>query len=73
MDKNENIKLKCPALDTTFSPEEISAQVLRKLVEDTSKYIGQDINEAVITVPAYLEGFTTSSNAGCWTNCWFKC
>ena len=53
-DKNENIKLKCPALDTTFSPEEISAQVLRKLVEDTSKYIGQDINEAVITVPAYF-------------------
>ena len=53
-DKNENIKLKCPALDTTFSPEEISAQVLRKLVEDTRKYIGQDINEAVITVPAYF-------------------
>ena len=53
-DKNENIKLECPALDTTFSPEEISAQVLRKLVEDTSKYIGQDINEAVITVPAYF-------------------
>ena len=53
-DKNENIKLECPALDTTFSPEEISAQILRKLVEDTSKYIGQDINEAVITVPAYF-------------------
>ena len=29
-DKNENIKLKCPALDTTFSPEEISAQVFKK-------------------------------------------
>jgi molecular chaperone DnaK len=53
-DKNENIKLECPALDTTFSPVEISAQILRKLVEDTSKYIGQDINEAVITVPAYF-------------------
>jgi len=53
-DKNENIKLECPALDTRFSPEEISAQVLRKLVEDTSKYIGQNIDEAVITVPAYF-------------------
>ena len=48
-DKNENIKLECPALDTRFSPEEISAQVLRKLVEDTVKYIGQNINEAVRT------------------------
>jgi molecular chaperone DnaK len=53
-DKNENIKLECPALETKFSPEEISAQILRKLVEDTSKYIGQDIEEAVITVPAYF-------------------
>jgi len=41
-------------LDTNFSPEEISAQVLRKLVEDASKYIGQEIKEAVITVPAYF-------------------
>ena len=53
-DKNDNIKLECPALDTKFSPEEISAQVLRKLVEETNKYIGQTIKEAVITVPAYF-------------------
>ena len=53
-DNNDNIKLECPALETKFSPEEISAQVLRKLVEDTSKYIGQSISEAVITVPAYF-------------------
>merc|ERR1712188_95849 len=53
-DQNDNIKLDCPALDTKFSPEEISAQVLKKLVEDTSKYTGQTIEEAVITVPAYF-------------------
>jgi len=53
-DKNENIKLECPALNTKFSPEEISAQILRKLVQDASKYLEQDIEEAVITVPAYF-------------------
>jgi molecular chaperone DnaK len=37
-----------------YAPEEISAQVLRKLVEDASKFLGEKITEAVITVPAYF-------------------
>ncbi|HBK62160.1 MAG TPA: hypothetical protein DD000_01180, partial [Cyanobacteria bacterium UBA11166] len=37
-----------------FAPEEISAQVLRKLVEDASKYLGETVTQAVITVPAYF-------------------
>ena len=37
-----------------YAPEEISAQVLRKLVEDAAKYIGERVTEAVITVPAYF-------------------
>lgn len=37
-----------------LSPEEVSAQILRKLVEDASKYVGERIVEAVITVPAYF-------------------
>jgi len=36
------------------APEEVSAQVLRKLVEDASKFLGEKITEAVITVPAYF-------------------
>ncbi len=36
------------------SPEEISAQVLRKLVDDASKYLGEKVKEAVITCPAYF-------------------
>uniref|UniRef100_A0A803M504 Uncharacterized protein n=1 Tax=Chenopodium quinoa TaxID=63459 RepID=A0A803M504_CHEQI len=35
-DENGNVKLECPAIGKLFSPEEISAQVLRKLVEDAS-------------------------------------
>nr|QCI04165.1 Hsp70-type chaperone [Anotrichium furcellatum] len=53
-DNNVNIKLECPALKKTFAPEEISAQILRKLVEDASTYLGQNITKAVITVPAYF-------------------
>ena len=37
-----------------YSPEEISAQVLRKLVDDAAKYLGEKITDAVITVPAYF-------------------
>jgi molecular chaperone DnaK len=37
-----------------YAPEEISAQVLRKLAEDASKFLGEKVTEAVITVPAYF-------------------
>merc|ERR1712146_351629 len=37
-----------------FSPEEVSSQVLRKLAEDASKYLGEKVTQAVITVPAYF-------------------
>ncbi|UZQ55808.1 molecular chaperone DnaK [Trichothermofontia sichuanensis B231] len=51
---NGNVKLDCPAVGKQFAPEEISAQVLRKLKEDASKYIGEEVTQAVITVPAYF-------------------
>ena len=53
-DQNENIKIKCPALSKDFSPEELSAQVLRKLINDATDYLGQEVTQAVITVPAYF-------------------
>ena len=53
-DANENIKIKCSALGKEFSPEEISAQVLRKLINDGTNYLSQDVTQAVITVPAYF-------------------
>jgi molecular chaperone DnaK len=48
------IKLDCPALTKQFAAEEISAQVLRKLADDASKYLGETVKQAVITVPAYF-------------------
>ena len=53
-DSNDNIKINCPALKKEFSPEEISAQVLRKLINDATDYLGQEVTQAVITVPAYF-------------------
>ncbi|MBD2626938.1 molecular chaperone DnaK [Trichormus variabilis] len=53
-DSNGNVKLNCPAAGKDFAPEEISAQVLRKLVDDASKYLGEKVTQAVITVPAYF-------------------
>jgi molecular chaperone DnaK len=49
-----NVKLDCPAAGKQFAPEEISANVLRKLIEDASKYLGESVTQAVITVPAYF-------------------
>src|ERR1700680_891164 len=40
--------------DKLYAPEEVSALVLRKLVEDASKFLGEKVTEAVITVPAYF-------------------
>ena len=49
-----NVKVKCPVLSKQFAPEEVSAQVLRKLAEDAGKYLGESVTQAVITVPAYF-------------------
>ncbi|MEV4805348.1 molecular chaperone DnaK [Nonomuraea sp. NPDC049421] len=40
--------------DKQYAPEEVSALVLRKLVADAAKYLGEKVTEAVITVPAYF-------------------
>ncbi|MFN8854545.1 MAG: molecular chaperone DnaK [Planctomycetaceae bacterium] len=49
---NEYVKVK--AGDKSYTPAEISAQVLRKLKEAAESYLGHKVNRAVITVPAYF-------------------
>lgn len=53
-DNNSNVKLNSSNQGNQFAPEEISAQVLRKLADDASKYLGEKVTQAVITVPAYF-------------------
>ncbi len=49
-----------------LAPEEISAQVLRKLADDAAKYLGEKVTDAVITVPAYFNDAqrTATKDAG---------
>ena len=53
-DDKGNIKIHSPILKKDFSPEEISASVLKKLVNDASKFLKENINQAIVTVPAYF-------------------
>jgi molecular chaperone DnaK len=48
------VKIKCPRLEKEFAPEEISAMILKKLAEDASRYLGEPVTAAVVTVPAYF-------------------
>jgi molecular chaperone DnaK len=53
-DDNGNIKIRCPRMEKDYAPEEISAMILRKLADEASRYLGEPVTGAVITVPAYF-------------------
>ncbi|MEM7578945.1 MAG: molecular chaperone DnaK [Cyanobacteria bacterium P01_A01_bin.80] len=48
------INIVCPRVKKNFAPEEVSAMILKKLAEDASKYLGEQVSGTVITVPAYF-------------------
>ena len=49
-----------------FTPEEVSAMILKKIKNDASAYLGEEVKKAVITVPAYFNDAqrTATKNAG---------
>ncbi|MDX6595255.1 MAG: molecular chaperone DnaK [Solirubrobacterales bacterium] len=52
--RGENDAVRFEVRGKQHAPEEISAQVLRKLADDAAKFLGEKVTEAVITVPAYF-------------------
>jgi len=77
-DGNGNVKIKCPNANKDFAPEEISAQVLRKLTGDAAKFLNDSVDKAVITVPAYFndsqrqatkDAGTRETEVVCWGWC----
>ncbi len=51
---NNDARVHIPIAGKDFSPPEISAFILRKLVKDAQSYLGVEIRDVVITVPAYF-------------------
>lgn len=52
---SNDARVKIPAMgDKVYSPQEISAMILGKLKADAESYLGEEVTEAVITVPAYF-------------------
>ncbi len=49
-----NVRIACPATKREYAPEELVGSVIRKLVDDAETYLGESVDSAVITVPAYF-------------------
>lgn len=54
-DMGSNQVRKIKDLDKSFTPQELSAMILQKLKQDAEEYFGEEITQAVITVPAYFK------------------
>ena len=52
--KGENDTIKVEIDDRTYTPQEISAMVLQKMKKVAEDFLGQEVTEAVVTVPAYF-------------------
>ena len=53
-DGQDRVQVKVPHADKTFTPPEISAMVLQKMRQTAEDYLGQEVKQAVVTVPAYF-------------------
>jgi molecular chaperone DnaK len=49
------VRVVCPATEREYAPEELVACLLRKLVDDAATYLGEEVEAAVVTVPAYFD------------------
>ncbi|BDA68518.1 hypothetical protein CAL7716_026840 [Calothrix sp. PCC 7716] len=66
-DTQGKIKIDCPVLGKQFTPEEILAEILRKLADDATQYLDAQVIKVVLTVPAYFDDIQRHAvkEAGC--------
>ena len=48
------VRVPCPVTEREYAPEELVASIIRKLVDDAATYLGEPVEAAVVTVPAYF-------------------
>ena len=53
-DAQDRVQVEVPNADKEFTPPEISAMILQKMKQTAEDYLGQEVTQAVITVPAYF-------------------
>jgi molecular chaperone DnaK len=53
-DSQDRVQVKVPHADNTFTPPELSAMILQKMKQTAEDYLGAEVTQAVITVPAYF-------------------
>jgi molecular chaperone DnaK len=53
-DSGDRVQVFVPNVDKTFTPPEISAMILQKMKQTAEDYLGSEVRQAVITVPAYF-------------------
>ncbi len=49
-----NVRITSPVTKREYAPEELIGNILRKLIDDAETYLGENVDSAVITVPAYF-------------------
>jgi molecular chaperone DnaK len=54
-DGEDRVTVHVPNVDRTFTPPEISATVLQKMKQTAEDYLGYEVKQAVVTVPAYFD------------------
>ena len=52
--ENGNVRVLSPITEREYAPEELISSIIRKLITDSETFLGEDIDSAVITVPAYF-------------------